>query len=130
MLKHYRNFLRTLGQIELNIRIKRPEGLEWNEVTSSVFSVGKNMGERVQRSGTVKSLLVSPDRREGLIFSATFGEAEKIKVARAPKIFCCRSFFLIDINYCRRQAICPKDRAGAFVFGSFSEKELAGAKCG
>jgi len=62
-----------------------------------------------------------------LSFSATLGEAQKLKVARAPKIFCCRSFFLIDIITADRQAICPKDRAGAFVFGSFSEKERAGA---
>ena len=42
--------LRRRLEIEMNIRIKRPVGLERNEVTSSVFSVGKNMGERMQWS--------------------------------------------------------------------------------
>jgi hypothetical protein len=49
----------------------------------------------LQESGTVKALFISPEYLEGLSFSATLGEAQKLKVARAPKIFCHRSFFLL-----------------------------------
>jgi len=37
-----------------------------------------------QVSGTVKSLFISPEYLERLSFSATLGEAQKLKVARAP----------------------------------------------
>jgi len=70
-----------------------------------------------------RPLFISPEYLEGLSFSATLGEAQKLKVARAPKIFCHRSFFLTDYKITAEGRLYFSRWGRGRVFGSFLKKK-------